>query len=114
MLMLDQIPRMCEELATSTLEEERVRIAKMICDECVSVIRKRCGIDANCFSIIDSETAMQYYGVSTRARTIAKKIEKTDKDEYQASVIAFYASMLGQKSLILVDYYRRKEAKGEK
>lgn len=113
MLMLDQIPRMCEEYATSTLEEERVRIAKMICDECVSVIRKRCGIDANCFSIVDSETAMQYYSVSTRARAIAKKLDRSNKDDYEASVIAFYASMLGQKSLILVDYYRHKEAKGQ-
>lgn len=111
MLMLDQIPRMCEEFATSTLEEERVRIAKMICDECVSVIRKRCGIGADCFSIIDSDTAMQYYSVSTRARAVAKKLDRTEKDDYQASVIAFYASVLGQKSLILVDYYRNKEAK---
>lgn len=113
MLMLDQIPRMCEEFAASTLEEERLRIAKMICDECVSVIRKRCDIDAGCFSITDSETAMKYYCVSTRARTFAKQIEKRDKDEYMASVIAFYASVLAQKSLILVDYYRKKEAKAK-
>ena len=113
MLMLDQIPRMCEEFATSTLEEERVRIAKLICDECVSVIRKRCGIDVGCFSIVDSESAMQYYSVSTRARSVAKQIDKCDKDEYQASVIVFYANILAQKSLILVDYYRKKEAQNK-
>lgn len=114
MLMLDQISRMCEEFAASTLEEERMRIAEKICDECASVLRKRCGINANCFSVVDPETAMRYYGVSTQAKTIAKKMEKTDRNDYQASVIAFYASVLGQKSLILVEYYSRKEAKSEK
>ena len=50
-------------------------------------------------------------GKSTIAKAVAKKLDRTEKDDYQASVIAFYASVLGQKSLILVDYYRSKEAK---
>ena len=109
MLMLDQIPRMCEELATCTLEENRVVILKKICDECTSVIRKRCSLNIRCFVVNSSESAMKYYDIATKARAFAKRAEKLNRDDYQASVIAFYANVLAQKSLLLVDYYRKRE-----
>jgi hypothetical protein len=109
MLLLDQIPRLCEEFARSTSEEERVRVAKMICDECVGVIRKRCDIALDGFGVTDLESAMHYYGISTEARAYAKRAEKVDRDEYKASVISFYANILAQKCLYLADYYRKAE-----
>ena len=109
MLMLDQIPQLCEEFAASTTEEERVRVALKICDECVGVLRKRCDIGMDCYKVGGSEAAMQYYGVSIKAKAYANLVEKKDDDEYKASVVLFYADVLMKKSLFLVNYYRKAE-----
>ena len=111
MLLLDQISLMCEKYASCSLEEERMHVARTICDECVNALRKQCDIDTDFIMLEGLELGMRYYGISTEARAYAKRVEKKEGDEYKASVICFYATILTQKSLVLVDYYGRTEAK---
>ncbi len=111
MLLLDQISQMCEEYASCSLEEDRIRVARTICDECICVLRKQCDVGTDYVMLDGLELGMRYYGIATEARACAKRIEKQEKDEYKASVICFYATVLTYKSLVLIDYYRRVEAK---
>jgi len=97
MLLLDQVAKLYEKFGASTSVEEKKDVAKQICLECSMSLWKLCNLEVPQVMTFNSDSALLYYELARRAN----KYGKSRENEYERTVIMFYAATLKEKSLWL-------------